>query len=112
MLFSQIKRDDKGEAPLVESTTDILSHHTTSIDNGIQSMTHSWKLDGLHTPETLLLFDRKWFQKITVKLIDKLAVKFTVSDAHHIRQIEALKTAQTSKYWNKLLQIDLLNNKL
>lgn len=51
-------------------------------------------------------------QKMAERLIDMKAIQLVGSDCHNIRHIEALKNARQSKYWNKLLQLELLNNKL
>lgn len=51
-------------------------------------------------------------QKLAEKLVDMKAVMLVGSDCHNMGHIGLLKEARKSKYWNKLLQLDLLNNKL
>lgn len=51
-------------------------------------------------------------QKLAEKLIDMKAIQLVGSDCHNMGHINLLNEAKKSKYWNKLLQLDLLNNKL
>ena len=51
-------------------------------------------------------------QKLAEKLIDMKAIKLVGSDCHNMGHIDLMKEARKTKYWNKLLQLDLLNNKL
>ena len=51
-------------------------------------------------------------QKFAESLIDMEAVKLAGSDCHNMGHIELMKQARNSKYWKKLLQLDLLNNSL
>ncbi|MFN8437365.1 MAG: CpsB/CapC family capsule biosynthesis tyrosine phosphatase [Cytophagales bacterium] len=60
-------------------------------------------LSGYYSPE---------IKKIAEKLIDAKMVNFVSSDCHNIRHLEALKEAIHSKYYQKLLELPLLNNTL
>ena len=51
-------------------------------------------------------------QKLAEKLIDMAVVKMAGSDCHNMGHIELMKEARNSKYYKKLLQLDLLNNSL
>jgi len=51
-------------------------------------------------------------QKFAEKLIDKKIVNFVGTDCHHIGHIDFLKQATQTKYFKKLLDLDLLNNTL
>jgi len=51
-------------------------------------------------------------KKFAEKLIDMKVPRLVGSDCHYIGHIDLLKEARASKYWNKLLQLDLLNNSL
>lgn len=51
-------------------------------------------------------------QKFAEKLIDKKAVRFVGTDCHNIAHIEQLKRTTETKYFKKLLELDLLNNTL
>jgi len=51
-------------------------------------------------------------KKLAEELIDMGIVGMVGSDCHNMGHIDLLKEARKTKYWNKLLQLDLLNNKL
>lgn len=51
-------------------------------------------------------------QKFAEKLIDKKAVRFVGTDCHHFGHIEQLKRTTETKYFKKLMELDLLNNTL
>jgi len=51
-------------------------------------------------------------QKVAEKLIDQKLVDFAGTDAHNLKHLNALKKAHASKYYQKLLQLPLLNNTL
>jgi protein-tyrosine phosphatase len=51
-------------------------------------------------------------QKFAEKLIDMQAIQLVGSDCHNLSHIALMKEARLSKYWNKLLRLELLNNKL
>ena len=51
-------------------------------------------------------------QKFAEKLIDMGVVKMAGSDCHNMGHIELMKEARNSKYYKKLLQLDLLNHSL
>lgn len=51
-------------------------------------------------------------QKLAEKLIDMKAVKLVGTDCHNMGHINLLKEATTTKYWKKLLDLELLNNQL
>lgn len=51
-------------------------------------------------------------QKLAEKLIDMKAIKLVGTDCHNMGHIELLKEATTTKYWKKLLDLELLNNQL
>lgn len=51
-------------------------------------------------------------QKLAEKLVDMKAIKLVGTDCHHMGHIELLKEATTTKYWKKLLDLELLNNQL
>lgn len=51
-------------------------------------------------------------QKFAEKLIDMEAVRMAGSDCHNMGHIDLMHEARKSKYWRKLLQLDLLNNSL
>lgn len=51
-------------------------------------------------------------QKFAEKLVDRKIVKLVGTDCHHMGHIEALKKTLQSKYFQKLMQLDLLNNTL
>lgn len=51
-------------------------------------------------------------QKLAEKLIDMKAVQLVGTDCHNMGHIDLLKEVRKSKYWNKLLRLDLMNNKL
>mgnify|MGYP001074445093 CR=1 FL=1 len=57
-------------------------------------------------------FYGKPVQKMAEKLIDMKAYGFVGSDCHNMGHANLMKEVRQSKYWNKLLQLDLLNNKL
>ena len=54
----------------------------------------------------------KPIQKLAEKLIDMKAVQLVGTDCHNMGHIDLLKEVRKSKYWNKLLRLDLMNNKL
>lgn len=60
-------------------------------------------LSGYYSPE---------IKKIAEKLIDAKMVNFISSDCHNVRHLEALKIAIKSKYYQKALELPLLNNSL
>lgn len=51
-------------------------------------------------------------QKLAERLIDMKAIRMVGTDCHQIGHIELLKTASTTRYWKKLLELDLLNHQL
>lgn len=51
-------------------------------------------------------------QKLAERLIDMKAIKLVGTDCHNMGHIELLKDATTTKYWKKLLDLELLNNQL
>lgn len=51
-------------------------------------------------------------QKFAEKLIDMGVVKLVGTDCHNMGHINLLKDATKTKYWKKLLNLDLLNNTL
>lgn len=51
-------------------------------------------------------------QKFAEKLIDMKAVKLVGTDCHNMGHIELLKEAVKTKYFKKLMDLDLLNNSL
>ena len=51
-------------------------------------------------------------QKIAERLIDRGLVDFAGTDAHNLKHIKAMERARESKYYNKLLQLPLLNRTL
>lgn len=51
-------------------------------------------------------------QKLAEKLIDMKAIKMVGTDCHNMGHIDLLKEATTTKYWKKLLDLELLNNQL
>jgi protein-tyrosine phosphatase len=51
-------------------------------------------------------------QKFAEKLIDKKIVSFVGTDCHYFGHIEYLKRTTQTKYFKKLLDLDLLNNSL
>jgi len=51
-------------------------------------------------------------QKFAEKLIDMKVVSMAGSDCHNMGHIELMHEARNSKYYKKLLQLDLLNNSL
>lgn len=51
-------------------------------------------------------------QKLAEKLIDMKAIKLVGTDCHNMGHIHLLKEATTTKYWKKLLDLELLNNDL
>ncbi len=51
-------------------------------------------------------------QKFAEKLIDQKVVKMVGTDCHHMGHIDALKKTIQSKYFQKLMQLELLNNTL
>ncbi|GAB5524406.1 MAG: capsular polysaccharide biosynthesis protein [Roseivirga sp.] len=51
-------------------------------------------------------------QKFAEKLIDQKVVKLVGTDCHHMGHIDALKKTIQSKYFQKLMQLELLNNTL
>lgn len=51
-------------------------------------------------------------QKLAEKLIDMKAIKLVGTDCHNMGHINLLKEATTTKYWKKLLDLELLNNQL
>ncbi len=51
-------------------------------------------------------------QKFAERLIDMGVVKMVGTDCHNMGHIDLLKQAKTTKYWDKLLRMELLNNSL
>lgn len=51
-------------------------------------------------------------QKLAEKLIDMKAIRLVGTDCHNMGHINLLKEATTTKYWKKLLDLELLNNQL
>lgn len=51
-------------------------------------------------------------QKFAEKLIDMKIPRLVGTDTHNMGHIDLLKQATTTKYWKKLLDLDLLNNSL
>jgi protein-tyrosine phosphatase len=51
-------------------------------------------------------------QKLAQKLLDKQMVHFAGTDCHGTRHVEALKKTRTTKSYNQLLKLNLLNNTL
>lgn len=51
-------------------------------------------------------------QKLAEKLIDMKAIKLVGTDCHNMGHINLLKEATQTKYWKKLLDLELLNNQL
>lgn len=51
-------------------------------------------------------------QKLAERLIDRGVVKLVGSDCHNIGHIELMKQARASRYWKKLMKLELLNNSL
>lgn len=51
-------------------------------------------------------------QKFAEKLIDRKIVNFVGTDCHHFGHMEYLKQTTQTKYFKKLLDLDLLNNTL
>lgn len=51
-------------------------------------------------------------QKLAEKLIDMKAIKLVGTDCHNMGHINLLKDATRTKYWKKLLDLELLNNQL
>ena len=51
-------------------------------------------------------------QAILPQLIDMKAIKLVGTDCHNMGHINLLKEATTTKYWKKLLDLELLNNQL
>lgn len=51
-------------------------------------------------------------QKFAEKLIDMKAIGLVGTDCHHMGHIEALKKTLQGKYFQKLMQLELLNNTL
>lgn len=51
-------------------------------------------------------------QKFAEKLIDQKVVRMVGTDCHHMGHIDALKKTIQSKYFQKLTQLELLNNTL
>ncbi len=51
-------------------------------------------------------------QKLAEKLIDMKAIRLVGTDCHNMVHINLLKEATTTKYWKKLLDLELLNNQL
>ena len=51
-------------------------------------------------------------QKFAEKLIDMKAVQLIGTDCHNIGHINLLKEAVKTKYFKKLMNLDLLNNTL
>lgn len=51
-------------------------------------------------------------QKFAEKLIDQKVVRLVGTDCHHMGHIDALKKTIQSKYFQKLMQLELLNNTL
>jgi len=51
-------------------------------------------------------------QKLAERLIDMKAVKLVGTDCHNMGHINLLKEATLTKYWKKLLDLELLNNQL
>ena len=49
-------------------------------------------------------------QKFAEKLIDQKIIKFVGTDCHHIGHLDFLKQAVQTKYFKKLLDLELLNN--
>ena len=54
----------------------------------------------------------KQVQKFAEKLVDEKVVKLVGTDCHHMGHIDALKRTIQSKYFQKLMQLELLNNTL
>lgn len=54
----------------------------------------------------------KPIQKFAERLIEMGVIQMVGSDCHNIRQFGLLQQAKKSKYWDKLLRLDLLNNTL
>lgn len=51
-------------------------------------------------------------QKFAEKLVDQKVVRLVGTDCHHMGHIDALKKTIQSKYFQKLMQLELLNNTL
>ena len=51
-------------------------------------------------------------QKLAEKLIDMKAIQLVGTDCHKMGHINLLKEATKTKYWRKLLDLELLNNEL
>jgi len=51
-------------------------------------------------------------QKLAEKFIDMKAIRMIGTDCHNMMQFNLLKEATTTKYWKKLLDLELLNNQL
>lgn len=51
-------------------------------------------------------------QKLAEKLIEMKAIKMVGTDCHNMGHINMLKETTTTKYWRKLLELELLNNEL
>lgn len=51
-------------------------------------------------------------QKFAERLIDMNVPKLVGTDCHNMGHIDLLKQATTTKYWKKLMNLDLLNNSL
>lgn len=51
-------------------------------------------------------------QKFAEKLVDQKVVRMVGTDCHHMGHIDALKKTIQSKYYQKLMQLELLNNTL
>lgn len=54
----------------------------------------------------------KQVQKFAEKLVDRKVVRLVGTDCHHMGHIDALKKTIQSKYFQKLMQLELLNNTL
>lgn len=51
-------------------------------------------------------------QKLAERFIDMGIIKMVGSDCHRMDHIDLLKEARATKYWDKLMRLDLLNNSL
>jgi protein-tyrosine phosphatase len=51
-------------------------------------------------------------QQMAFKLIDRGYVHWLGSDCHHLRHVDLMEEALTSRYWKKALTLPLLNNSL
>lgn len=72
-------------------------------DSGILLQININSLAGYYSPAA---------QKIAERMIDKGMVDFAGTDAHNQKHLRALERARASKYYQKLLQLPLLNHQL